>query len=192
MNEHLIWTDLETFGLNPETDPIIEVGFIVTDLDLNILDEKNWLIWNISYESRYTDFKEQDNFVYKMHEKSKLWQDAREAGQPAIEVEHSILQWLTNHKVDTGKDPLCGSSVHFDRSMFDAQLPRILIKFSYRNIDVSSIKELCMRYNPVLYGKLDESVPKAEQHRVLPDLSDTIAEFNFYKENFLFIEMADA
>jgi oligoribonuclease len=80
-----------------------------------------------------------------------------------------------------------GSSIQFDRDMLRAQYPSILGRFSYRNIDISTLKELCKRLNPELYARFEQVVIPQKKHRVMPDLEDTINEFNSYIESFLWI-----
>lgn len=189
--DRLVWTDLETFGLDPEKDPIIEMGFMITNLELQKLDEFHVLVWEEGvYDHCYKRLKQDaDNgiktakYVLDMHEKSGLWEAARTHGVSTAEAEVSVLEWLDSVG-DTSMDPLCGNNVGFDRSMLKAQMWRIEERFHYRVIDVSSVKELCRRYNPPVYAGLGT---KQELHRSGPDLEDTLAEFRFYLDNFLWV-----
>lgn len=180
-NDRFIWIDLETGGLDPDECPLMEVGFRITDVDFNLLGEYDWLIWEDWYDGFVFD-----DFITKMHTKSGLFEEAKQQGIPAPEVEPQIRDWLAEWGVSLS-DPMCGSSVQFDRSFLLANLPTVHAMFSYRNIDISTIKELCRRLNPVLYGKIDQNTTKRELHRVKPDLEDTCSEALFYVENFLHV-----
>lgn len=200
--KRFVWCDLETFGLDSESDPILEVGFKVTDLNLNVVDQMSILVWDMAfYGTRFAklqadaanlpDESEEGRnarFVLEMHNSSGLWDDVRRRGTRPLEAERIVNEWLQQHRILGGSDPLCGSSVQFDRGMLEAQMPTIARRFSHRNIDVSTIKELCLRFNPKMYAHLGEDVLTNKSHRVLDDLDDTIAELNWYADNFLFID----
>jgi oligoribonuclease len=191
--DRLIWVDIETFGLDSTVDPILEIGFRTTDLDLETVDDRQLTVWSSPFydnklmhlmqKATYGDKVAQ--YVLDMHTKSGLWEECRTSGADPLTAEKEICEWLSGHGIGIGEpEPLCGSSVQFDRSFFDAQMPSISDLFSYRNIDISTLKELCRRYNPRIYDLLP---PKQEKHRVLDDLDDTIKEALFYKENFLWV-----
>jgi oligoribonuclease len=194
-DERLVWFDTETFGLDPDNDPILEVGVMITDLALNIDNEESWLIWTSPiYQPRFKELKEQadqghsgSKYVLDMHLTSGLLAETMEFGRPAVIVEAEICEWLNANEI--GKDdPMCGSSIQFDRGMFDAQMPSVTEILSYRNMDISTIKEACRRFNPSVYAKLDEYTHPKKRHRVLEDIEDSINEFKFYTENFLHLE----
>lgn len=184
MSNILVWTDIETFGLDPAVHPVLEIGFQITDLELNTLAKNNWLFWvNGIYDTAFKKCKnDSDQFVYKTHTKNNLFDEARSLGGYPYSVEETIIDWLEQQKVPKGSQPLCGSSVHFDRSFLKEQFPQINNYFHYRIIDNSTLKELCRRYNKRLYENLPQ---KTETHRVLPDLEETIQEFKFYRDEFL-------
>ena len=182
--DRLVWVDIETTGLDAKGNLLLEVGFKITDLNLETLDEKDWVIWGSEYDSFCIE-SNIDSFVWEMHRKSGLWHDAKQNGLPPTLAKNQINEWLLGHKISSA-DPLCGSSVQFDRRWLDVHMPAVTEQFSYRNIDTSSIKELCRRYNPELYAKLDESTNPVKLHRAMSDLDDTVNEFGFYLENFLF------
>jgi oligoribonuclease len=191
-SDRLIWIDTETFGLDPEKDPILEVGIVITDLDLETIDERSVLVW----ESPYYDKKFQQlttrtdsgaKYVFNMHQQSGLWTACMRSGLSVQDATDNIQDFLRGHgvgKEDTEKEPMCGSSVQFDRLMLEHQMPTIWEMFHYRNIDISTLKELCKRFNPRVYSLIPK---KSEKHRVMPDLVETIAEASFYKDNFLWI-----
>lgn len=190
--DRLVFLDVETFGLNTQEDFIIELGFKITDLELNVIDDFQTVIWDSpTFDARFrmleASTNEESKFVLEMHEKSGLWNEAQAEGATKIEAGVEALHWLTGHGI-TKEEPLCGSSVQFDREMLREQYPAVHDLFSYRNIDTSTIKELCRRYNPRIYSLLDVMCKPQKLHRVLPDLDDTIAEMGFYSDNFLWTE----
>ncbi len=186
VRDRLIWVDIETFGLDPVNDPILEVGFKITDLDLHTQNAQSWTVWDSpTYDERYEAMLQnaKDEYVLEMHKKSGLWRAARQYGKPILIVEREINNWLQDHEVYGAEEPLCGSSVDFDRGMFGAQMPTVFNRFHYRVIDNSTLKELCKRYAPDIYSKMD--VQSRKIHRVSQDLEDTIQEFKFYRDNFI-------
>jgi oligoribonuclease len=183
-NNRLFWVDMETMGLDPTTDFVLEFGCIVTNLALEPLSQERWLLWDYpSYDQRWAK-EDKTGIVANMHRKSGLIQDAYSAGVPSSTAWSEIAQWLINEGL-TREDPLCGNSVRLDRAFLNHYAPQIDLLFHYRIIDVSSVKELCRRYRPDIYGKLEAEASKHEVHRVIPDLKDTLGEFKFYRDNFL-------
>lgn len=188
-DELLPWVDIETFGLNHQNDPIIEIGIIITDLDLNVIHQTSALIWSPMHDhalDKLTVKAERGNedakYVLKMHSTNGLFDDAVENGQSMDSVENDLTNLVLN-SWQLPKLPMCGSSVHFDQRFLMEQMPKIYNLFHYRIIDNSSLKELCRRYNPRIFAKAPEKIQ--EDHRVLPDLEDTINEFRFYRDEFL-------
>lgn len=192
--DRLVVVDLETFGLDPEADPVLEAGFAIVSLDLKIIDEFKVLIWEDGiYDTCYKNLHKKAEagnegaaYVLNMHIRSKLWEDVRVGGMSVTMAEEKMLAWLDKNNVDQS-DPLCGSSVGFDRSMLKFQFPDIESRFGYRNIDISSIKELCLRYNPRVADALGNSTNPRKLHRVMPDIDDTLGELRFYLDNFLWV-----
>lgn len=185
--DRLIWIDTETFGLNYQTDYIMEVGFKITDLKLQTIDNFEIQIWQPRlYDDRFKALLEnpKDAFVLNMHQDSRLFRDCKMQGIGILEAESRMNEWLDMHEVNgqDGQDPMCGSSVQFDRGMLEHQFPSVHDRFHYRNIDVSTIKEVCRRFAPQIYEKKGES-PES-QHRVTPDLQDTVKEFEYYRDAF--------
>jgi oligoribonuclease len=183
--DRFIWCDIETSGLIPETGLILEIGFIITDTEFNEIDANAWTVWDTP---TYDDFKF-DSFILNMHGDtgSGLITDARGSGWTLKDVKEDVLTWLHGHGIKNNKEPMCGSSVHFDQMWLLHHMPEVANQFHYRHIDTSTVKELCRRLNPSLYAKLDKYTTKRELHRVLPDLEDTISEAKFYSENFLIV-----
>jgi oligoribonuclease len=183
------WLDIETFGLDAD-DPILEFGIKITNLDLETVVEASWLVWDKPLHSlrlkrleRYAEDPADSTgaeYVLNMHTKNNLFDDAFENGIPTSQVDTEIAQFLRNSEV-TGL-PICGSSVSTDKTWMGYWLPEALSCFHYRIVDCSTLKEVCRRYNKRVYENLP---PKAEEHRVMPDLTDTIREFRFYRDEFL-------
>lgn len=195
MDDRFIWIDIETFGLDAQRDPIIEVGVIVTNLKLQPIGEFHCLFWSEMHEARYQRLLDhsragnllaEQQLILTMHSESGLWQDAREQWIESHDAEAALDAFLVSIAVDK-TDPLCGSSVQFDRAMLAAQMPHIEEMFSYRNIDISSVRELCRRVNPEMYAGLDEDVKPTKLHRALSDLDDTLRQAAWYFDNFLWI-----
>jgi len=190
ISDRLIWTDIETTGLVPGTDVILEVGFVITDIDLTVVDDFQVPIWDdATYSVAYNNA---DEYVKNMHTVSGLHEECLENGLTFRQARERIADWLEGHGVgffslpDTQpQEPLCGSSVGFDRKFFDFYMPEVTGRFGYRNVDISSLKELCAALAPNTY----EGVPVAVgAHRVLSDINDTIGEYEFYREEFLVVE----
>ncbi len=192
--DRFLFCDLETFGLDYDEDPILEMGFAIYDVNLSVVPIATFssILWRPEYGARREDKRETDSFVEAMHTKSGLWADIKagpESGEKdlwhPLAVEERAIAWLENH--DIGRDdPLVGSSIQFDRNMLAHQHPAIEKIFSYRNIDISSLKEVCRRINPALFEKLPKS---REAHRVLDDCDDSREELKWYVDNFLYMDM---
>jgi oligoribonuclease len=185
--------DLETTGLNAKSDFILEAGFVLTDNELNIINQKSWLILNTGWESR---LKLSGDSVREMHEKSGLIRDLREASESPMSasrhgitnVQSEIYTWLFNNGV-TGNLPLTGSTISFDRRFLMEHMPLVDNCFSYRSIDISSIKELCRRWNPRVYAAYTRMVKdEVKAHRSLPDIHASIKELEFYMNEFLLVD----
>ena len=172
------WIDLETTGLKPEYETILEVGVVITtaDPELEIVDECSWVI-------RHSNtFREQaDPFVEEMHTKNGLWKESGESTLWTDEAESSVCQYLFDRLGDS-KPPLAGSSVHFDRAFLAVHMPCVLKKFSYRNLDVSSIKEASKVLRPEL--ALPPTPEDDKGHRALDDLHHSIDELKYYNRVF--------
>jgi oligoribonuclease len=197
-DELMVWVDTESFGLDKDNDPLIEVGITVTNLDLEVLDHDEWLIWGPLHERAYARLAKEaekggDDFVYKMHTENGLFRQAGHIGMNMHEVEASIVEWMSDTEVgDVTNIPMSGSSVHFDRKFFESQMPLVNKAFHYRIIDNSTVKELCRRYNPSVFAQAPEAKHVAPMHhRVELCLEDTINEFKYYRDNFIFDARAD-
>ena len=174
--QNLIWIDLEMTGLDPDNDVIIEMATIVTDSQLNVLAEGPVLAVHQSDEV----LARMDEWNTRQHGGSGLTQRVRESAITTEEAEALTLAFLEQW-VPKGKSPICGNSICQDRRFLYRQMPTLEAWFHYRNLDVSTLKELAARWAPdVLAG-----VKKSGNHLALDDIRDSIAELRHYREHFL-------
>lgn len=178
----MIWTDTETTGVE-DSDILLEVGFVVTNEDLDIIDSIS-VLTKVS-DTAHVEPLRANPFVLDMHSKSGLIEDLENKDNLSHTMEYyeDILYPFLEGHADKGTLPLAGSTVHFDRSQLRKNMPRIENFFHYRNIDVSSVGELCKIFNPDLIGKMEK--PK-KSHRVIDDIIDSIEQLRFYRDNFFF------
>lgn len=181
IDDRMIWCDLETTGLQ-DNALILEYAFAITDLECNIIDDRTSAVWTTPrYDEMWREMKHSvsptQQYVYNMHEKSGLWEHARSYGLDPFAAQVDIIDWLNSHGVK-GEEPLCGNSVHQDRVWLRHTWPGVDAKFHYRIVDVSTLKELCNRYDPITK---DSKPQKDLGHRALDDLYETINEFNHYR-----------
>lgn len=182
--DRLVWIDTETNGLQDDAVPL-ELGLLVTDRALNELWAQSWLV-HPGYT--YTDLiVTMESFVQEMHHKNGLlsdladaWNDDTLTGPHTIELQAITL--LTQAGVDPGKHPLCGSSAHFDRRIIKSTMPKLEAFFHYRNIDVSSLKELARIWAPTIYDNRPGKDDADKKHRVLDDVRASVAELRYYVE----------
>lgn len=175
-NKHLIWIDLEMTGLSPEQDRIIEIGTIVTDSELNILAEGPVLAIYQPEER----LEGMDEWNTKQHHQSGLVTRVRESKISEKEAEQMTLNFLKKY-LDAGKSPMCGNSICQDRRFLCRYMPELANFFHYRNLDVSTLKELVKRWQP----KLMNGFKKKSKHLVLDDIKDSIEELIYYRKHFI-------
>ena len=174
-SSNLVWIDLEMTGLDPEQDSIIEIATIVTDADLNILEEGPNIVVNQSLKK----LQAMDKWNQTHHENSGLIGLVKESSHTARMAESATLEFL-RRLVPKGQSPMCGNRVCQDRQFLRLHMPELHDYFHYRNIDVSTFKELYKRWMP----KNDQFI-KLGNHRALDDIKESIAELDFYRQNFL-------
>ncbi len=173
---NLIWIDLEMTGLLPESDRIIEIATIVTDSELNVIAEGPVFAVHQSEQT----LAGMDEWNTRQHGGSGLTQRVRDSQVSEREAELATLEFLRQH-VDPRTSPMCGNSICQDRRFLARYMPELEAFFHYRNLDVSTVKELARRWNkPVLDG-----VKKSSSHLALDDIRDSIAELRHYREHFI-------
>lgn len=173
--ENLIWIDLEMTGLEPETDVILEIATIVTDSQLNILAEGPSLVVHQPDEV----LNNMNAWCIEQHGKSGLTQRVRESRISAEEAEQQTLAFLAQW-VSARTSPMCGNSIGQDRRFLVRYMPTLEAFFHYRNLDVSTVKELASRWAPAVR----DGVVKNGTHLALDDVRESIAELRHYRDNF--------
>lgn len=173
--KNLIWIDLEMTGLEPNRDTIIEIATIVTDAELNTLAEGP--VFAIHQPDAVLNAM--DEWNTKQHGGSGLVARVKESQVSMAEAEAQTIAFLKEW-VPEGKSPICGNSIGQDRRFLVRYMPRLERYFHYRNLDVSTIKELASRWKPDVL----EGVKKQGTHLALDDIRDSIEELRHYRENF--------
>lgn len=173
---NLIWIDLEMTGLIPETDVIIEIATVVTDANLNIIDEGPSLA--ISQNSELLDGM--DEWNTNQHNRSGLVKRVKESTISVVDAENQTLDFVSKY-VDPGVSPMCGNSICQDRRFLYNYMPKLEKFFHYRHIDVSTLKELAVRWKPEIVS----SSFKKSRHLALSDIYDSIDELKYYREHFI-------
>lgn len=175
-SSNLIWIDMEMSGLSPETDHILEIALVVTDSQLNVLAEAPVLVL---YQLE-TVLDGMDNWNKSTHARSGLVDRVRSSRLQEAEVETSMIAFLQEH-VPAGISPMCGNSICQDRRFLVRWMPQLEAYFHYRNLDVSSFKELVKRWKPEICAGLTKQC----KHEALADIYDSIAEMKYYREHFI-------
>jgi len=174
--KNLIWIDLEMTGLDTNNDYIIEIATIVTDGDLNVLAEGPIIAIHQSDET----LDAMDEWNTKQHGKSGLVARIKETRTTEAEAEQQTLDFLKEY-VPAGVSPMCGNSICQDRRFMARIMPELEAFFHYRNLDVSSLKELARRWAP----KVEKSFKKKSSHLAMDDVKDSIRELQHYREHFI-------
>ncbi|MDD2685044.1 MAG: oligoribonuclease [Gallionella sp.] len=173
---HLVWLDMEMTGLVPETDRIIEVAMVVTDSNLETVAEAAVLV--VHQSDLILDGM--DNWNKSTHGKSGLIDRVKASVLNEAEVEEQMLAFLKEH-VPTRTSPICGNSICQDRRFLARWMPKLEDYFHYRNLDVSTLKELAKRWKP----EVANGIKKHGKHEALADIYESIAEMKHYRDNFL-------
>jgi oligoribonuclease len=168
----LVWLDLETTGLDAATCSIIEVATIVTDGDLNIVEEGPDLV----IHQPNPVLAASDPWCIDQHTASGLFEECRRSDITLAQAERRTLAFVKQICLNKAA-PLCGNSICFDRRFLIRHMPKLNEYLSFRNVDVSSIKELVHRWFPGIIGQLD----KKSTHRALDDIRESIAELRLYR-----------
>jgi oligoribonuclease len=181
-NDRLVWVDMEMSGLLPETDRILEIAMIVTDGDLNIVAEGPVLV--VHQEDAVLD--RMDAWNKGTHSKSGLIDKVKASTLTEVEVEAECLAFLKQH-VKSSISPMCGNTIHQDRRFMNRYMPKLEAYFHYRNIDVSTIKELCKRWQP----EIAKGFSKQQAHTALADIIESVEELRYYREKLFIPTIGD-
>ncbi|WP_266157581.1 oligoribonuclease [Dyella silvatica] len=173
-DDNLIWIDLEMTGLDTDADSILEIATIVTDKDLLILAEGPVFAIRHPLER----LEGMDSWNRNQHRKSGLWDQVLTSVDDHAKAEQATVDFLRRW-VPAGKSPMCGNSICQDRRFLHRQMPRLERYFHYRNLDVSTLKELARRWSPVI-GK---GFNKDSAHTALSDIRDSVEELRYYREH---------
>ncbi|WP_416137571.1 oligoribonuclease [Halomonas sp. HK25] len=172
----LVWIDLEMTGLDPNRERIIEVATLVTDAELNVVAEGPV----IAVKQPDSLLDAMDAWCTKTHGESGLTARVKASVIDTAEAERRTLAFLREH-VEPGTSPMCGNSVHQDRRFLEREMPELLAFFHYRNLDVSTLKELAKRWNPGAMAGFQ----KRNVHLAMEDIKESIAELAHYRATFL-------
>ena len=175
-SKNLIWIDLEMTGLEPANDVIIEIATIVTDANLNQIAVGPMIAIHQSDET----LAGMDEWNTRQHGKSGLTERVRNSQYSARDAEVETLEFLREH-VTAGASPMCGNSICQDRRFLANYMTELEEFFHYRNLDVSSLKELAVRWKPEIMS----GFKKQGSHLALDDIIDSIEELKYYREHFI-------
>ncbi len=175
----LVWIDLEMTGLEPNKERIIEVATLITDAQLNVVAEGPV----IAVKQPDSLLAGMDDWNQKTHGESGLVARVKASTVETQEAERQTLDFLRQYVV-AGSSPMCGNSIHQDRRFLEREMPELWAFFHYRNLDVSTLKELAKRWNPgALVG-----FKKQNAHLAMDDIKESIAELAHYRNTFLRLE----
>lgn len=173
---NLVWVDMEMTGLDPDTDRIIEVAVIVTDQELNVLAEGPVFAIHQSDEI----LNGMDAWNKGTHGRSGLIDRVKASTVTEEEAQEALIKFLKPF-VQAGKSPMCGNSICQDRRFMARGMPKLEAFFHYRNLDVSTLKELARRWKP----ELAAGFKKHQKHTALADIIESIEELRYYREHFI-------
>jgi oligoribonuclease len=173
---NLVWLDMEMTGLDPDRDRIIEVAIVVTDSQLNTVAEAPVLV----VHQADSVLEGMDDWNKSTHARSGLIAKVKASTLAEAETEQQYLDFLVQH-VPSRTSPICGNSICQDRRFLARCMPRLEAYFHYRNLDVSTLKELAKRWRP----GLSEAFKKSNKHEALADIYESIDELKYYREHFI-------
>ena len=173
---NLVWVDMEMTGLEPDSDRIIEVAVVVTDMHLNVLAEGPVFAIHQSDET----LDKMDSWNKGTHGRSGLIDRVKASTVTEAEAEEALIAFLKQY-VPAGKSPMCGNTICQDRRFMVRGMPKLEAFFHYRNLDVSTLKELCRRWKPELIA----GFKKHQKHTALADITESIEELKYYREHFI-------
>ena len=172
----LIWIDMEMSGLDPDRDKVLEVAIVITDAHLNTVAEAPVLV----VHQPEGVLSSMDAWNTSTHARTGLTERVRASVLTEEQVESRLLEFVSQY-VPPATSPMCGNSVHQDRRFLARYMPRLEAYFLYRNLDVSTLKELARRWRPELL----DGIVKAGKHEALADIHESIDELKYYREHFL-------
>ena len=175
-NDNLIWLDMEMTGLSPDSDRIIELAVVVTDADLNVSAESPVIVVHQANEI----LDGMDAWNKGTHGRSGLIEKVKSSTTDEAQATSQMLTFLKQH-VPEGKSPMCGNSICQDRRFMARYMPELEKYFHYRNLDVSTFKELARRWKPTVYS----GFKKVSKHEALADIYESIDELKYYREHFI-------
>lgn len=173
---NLVWVDMEMTGLDPDTDKIIEVAAVVTDAQLNVIEKGP--VFAIHQSDEVLD--RMDAWNKGTHGRSGLIERVKASTVCEADAELALIAFLKRY-VPSGKSPMCGNSICQDRRFMVRGMPKLEAFFHYRNLDVSTLKELCKRWKP----ELANGFKKQQKHTALADILESIEELRYYREHFI-------
>ena len=177
ISENLVWIDCEMTGLNPEADCLVEVAVVITNSELEILDAG----LDVVIKPRPDSWQNMNDFVRNMHTESGLINEV-ETGLELEAAEQVILDYIKKFVPNAKEAPLAGNTIGTDRMFLNKYMPALDQHLHYRNIDVSSIKELTRRWYPRVYFQMPK---KDGGHRALADILESIQELRYYRETVM-------
>ena len=175
-SDNLIWLDLEMTGLEPANDRILEIATIVTDGQLNVIEEGPVIAIHHSDQV----LENMNQWCIETHARTGLTERVRQSSITLGEAEQLTLDFVRQH-VDAGVSPMCGNTISQDRRFLNRYMTDLHDFFHYRNLDVSTVKELVRRWQPDLLKQLT----KKGTHLALEDIRESIEELQFYREHFI-------
>jgi oligoribonuclease len=177
---NLIWIDMEMSGLQPESDRVLEIALLITNSDLELVAEGPVLVLRQPDEV----LAAMDSWNQSVHKKSGLIDKVKASRLDEAGAERACIEFLAQH-VPQGVSPMCGNSICQDRRFLARWLPRLEAYFLYRNLDVSTLKELVKRWKPPLIKEMMKL--KEGKHEALADIYESIEELKFYRKNVMSI-----
>jgi oligoribonuclease len=172
----LIWIDMEMSGLSPENDRVLELAIVITDSQLNVVAEGPVKVVHQADDV----FERMDSWNKSTHKKSGLIDRSKGATQNETQVEAELIGFLEQY-VPLSASPMCGNSICQDRRFLARHMPKLEAFFHYRNLDVSTLKELAKRWKPGIMA----GFAKHGKHEALADIHESIEELKYYREHFL-------